>query len=238
MVQQRAFLTAEWNDLLILNYAVDPALLRAYVPTGTDLDAFGGTTYLSLVGFEFNDTRISGVKVPFHRSFEEVNLRFYVRRGERRGVVFICELVPKFAVAVIARTVYGEKYSRVPMAHHVHYRLDRDAVEAEYSWGSGARLCSMSAETEGAAFLPADGSLSQFITEHYWGYAAQRARGTIEYEVQHPQWQVREAIAAHVSGDSWRYYGADLGQALMRKPDSAFLAEGSMVTVFKGVRID
>lgn len=221
----------------MLNYAVDPALLQEFVPAGTNLDAFDGKTYVSLVGFEFNETRIAGVKVPFHGSFEEVNLRFYVRCGEKRGVVFIRELVPKFAVAIIARNAYGEKYSLVPMAHRVHYRLDRDVVEAEYSWGSGADQCSMHAETEGAAFLPANGSLSQFITEHYWGYAAQRARATIEYEVQHPQWRVRVANVARVSGDAWRYYGANLGPVLKRTPDSAFLAEGSIVTVFKGVRI-
>ncbi len=229
-------MTAEWNDLLMLNYAVDPALLQSYVPAGTELDAYDGKTYISLVGFEFNNTRISGIKVPFHSSFEEVNLRFYVRHGEKRGVVFIRELVPKYAVVIVARNAYGEKYSCVPMAHRIHYRLDRDVVEAEYSWGSDAGQCSMRAETLGAAFLPADGSLSQFITEHYWGYAPHRARGTIEYEVQHPQWRVREA-SARVSGDAWRYYGAELGQAVMRKPDSAFLADGSMVTVFKGARL-
>jgi uncharacterized protein len=237
MAQQRVFLTAEWNDLLMLNYAVEPALLQEYIPAGTQLDAFEGKIYVSLVGFEFNNIRISGVKVPFHGSFEEVNLRFYVRRGEKRGVVFIREFVPRFAVAVIARSAYGERYSRVPMAHRVHYRLDQDVVEAEYSWGSGPGMCSMRAETVGAAFLPADGSLGQFITEHYWGYAAQRAGSAIEYEVQHPRWQVREASSALVSGDAWRYYGAELGQALIRRPDSAFLAEGSPVTVFKGARM-
>jgi uncharacterized protein YqjF (DUF2071 family) len=237
MVQQRAFLTADWNNLLMLNYAVDPLILQSHVPEGTQLASFEGTTYISLVGFEFNNTRISDISVPFHGSFEEVNLRFYVRRGDRRGVVFVRELVPKLAVAFIARIAYGEKYSRVAMAHRIHYRLDRDAVEAEYSWGSGAGLCSMRVETESATYLPADGSLSQFITEHYWGYATQRGGGTIEYEVQHPKWQVREASTAVVNGDATQFYGADFGRAVMRKPDSAFLAEGSDVTVFRGERI-
>ena len=237
MEQQRAFLTAAWENLLMLNYAVDPTLLRSHIPTGTELDTFDGKTYVSLIGFEFNETRLSGIKVPFHGSFEEVNLRFYVRRGTKRGVVFIRELVPRFAVAAIARSVYGEKYFRVPMSHRVHFRLDRDAVEAEYSWGSGVGLCSMRAETEGAAFLPAGGSLSQFITEHCWGYAAKRSAGTIEYEVQHPQWQVRSAPNAIVSGDATQFLGADFGRAVMCRPDSAFLA-GSSVSVFKGSRID
>jgi hypothetical protein len=92
-----AFLTAEWLNLVTLNYAVDPGLLRRFVPVGTELDAFAGQTYLSLIGFEFNRTRLSGFPIPFHGAFEEVNLRFYVRHGSRRGVVFIRELVPKRA---------------------------------------------------------------------------------------------------------------------------------------------
>jgi uncharacterized protein YqjF (DUF2071 family) len=227
MTQQRVFLTAEWNHLVMLNYAVDSALLQPHLPAGTTLDAFDGKTYVSIVGFEFNRTRLSGISVPFHGSFEEVNLRFYVRRGEKRGVAFIRELVPKYAVAAVARFAYGERYSCVPMSHRVHYRLDRDVVEAEYSWGSDAHGCTMRVETKGEAFLPEADSLSQFITEHYWGYASQRYGATTEYEVQHPQWQVREASSAGFSGDAVHYYGADLGLAVMRAPDSAFLAEGS-----------
>jgi uncharacterized protein YqjF (DUF2071 family) len=238
MEQQRVFLTADWENLLMLSYAVDQSLLQPYVPAGTELDAFDGKTYVSLVGFEFNETRLSGIKVPFHGSFEEVNLRFYVRRGTKRGVVFLRELVPRFAVAAVARIAYGEKYIRLPMSHRIHYRLDRDAVEAEYSWGSGAGLCTMRAETGGASFLAPDGTLSQFITEHYWGYATKRRKGTLEYEVQHAQWRVREAPAAEVSGDATQFFGAEFGRAVMRKPDSAFLVEGSSVTVFKGARID
>ncbi|MGA2339892.1 MAG: DUF2071 domain-containing protein, partial [Terracidiphilus sp.] len=120
MKQPGVFLTADWRNLLMFNYAVDPGLLRRFVPTGTELDDFEGRTYVSLVGFEFNRTRVARMAIPFHRSFEEVNLRFYVRRSGRRGVVFIRELVPKFAVAAIARIAFGENYSRVPMSHSIH----------------------------------------------------------------------------------------------------------------------
>ena len=37
--------------------------------------------YVSLVGFRFLNTRVLGVSIPFHRDFDEVNLRFYVRRN-------------------------------------------------------------------------------------------------------------------------------------------------------------
>jgi uncharacterized protein len=237
MKHQSRFLTAEWNNILMLNYAVDAALLERFVPSGTELDVFEGKTYLSLVGFEFNRSRIFGFTMPFHQAFEEVNLRFYVRRSSRRGVVFIQELVPRYAVAAVARFVFKENYSCVPMAHRIETHAEVDAVEAEYAWGSGPGRCLMRIETEGACFLPPDGSASQFITEHYWGYAAQPGGGCLEYEVQHPRWRVRKAKRISFSGNTVGLYGAQIARALMRNPDSAFLAEGSPVTVFKGARI-
>ena len=236
MTQQRTFLTADWRHLLMLNYSVNPALLQPFVPAGTELDQFDGKTYASLVGFEFNNTRLSGIAIPFHHSFEEVNLRFYVRHQGKRGVVFIRELVPKYTVAAIARIAFGENYSCVPMSHQIATR-DDDVIHAEYSWGSGAALCALRTETNGPGFLPEDGSLSQFITEHYWGYAAQRDGSCVEYEVRHPQWRVRKAKTAEFSGHAARYYGDALGEAVTRPPDSAFLAEGSEVTVYKGQKL-
>ena len=228
MSDKKRFLTAEWNNLLMLNYAVHQSLLKSLVPTGTELDTFEGKTYISLVGFEFNRTRVLGFAVPFHQNFEEVNLRFYVRRGSKRGVVFIRELVPRYAVAAIARWAFNENYSCVPMSHRI------EAGTAEYTWSDG---CVMRIETQGESFLPAEGSLSQFITEHYWGYAAQKGGGCLEYEVQHSPWSVWNAKSASFSGDVDGLYGREFAEVLKREPDSAFLAEGSAVTVFKGNRI-
>lgn len=237
MKQPGVFLTANWRNVLMLNYAVDPILVRRFVPAGTELDAFEGDTYVSLVGFEFEHTRIAGFPIPFHGSFEEVNLRFYVKREARRGVVFVRELVPKYAVAAIARFLYGENYSRAPMSHRIRVQPGGQVVEAEYSWGSGPNLCSMRIEIEKPSFLPREGSLGQFITEHYWGYSAQSDGGCLEYEVQHPQWRVRQAKDAKFSGDAALFYGADFGRVLMRPPDSAFLAEGSGVSVFSATKV-
>src|SRR5258707_9534752 len=206
MTKQRTFLTAEWNHLLMLNYAVDPSLLQQFVPAGTHLDQLDGKTYVSLIGFEFNETRVSGISIPFHQSFEEVNLRLYVKRDSKRGVVFIRELVPKYAVAAIARFAFGENYSCVPMSHRIHTRADSDVMEAEYAWGAGQNRCLLQIETSGPGFLPAEGSLSQFITGHYWGYASQSNGACLEYEVQHPQWRVTGAETAGLSGDGTRVY--------------------------------
>jgi len=233
---QGVFLTAEWKNLAMLNYAVDPSLLARFVPSGTELDSFEGVTYLSLIGFEFNRTRIFGIQVPFHQTFEEVNLRFYVRRGDKRGVVFVRELVPKFAVAAIARLAFNENYTSVQMSHWIESH-GGDRVEAEFAWGPRKSRSTMRIETEGASFLPAEGSVSQFITEHYWGYASQPDGSCLEYEVQHPRWMVRSARQAGFSGNAATLFGNEIAECLNRNPDSAFLADGSAVTVFKGRKI-
>jgi uncharacterized protein YqjF (DUF2071 family) len=231
MADNNRFLTAEWKNLLMLNYAVEASLLAPLVPAGTELDAFEGKTYLSLVGFEFNRTRVLGFAIPFHQNFEEVNLRFYVRRGPKRGVVFIRELVPKYAVAAVARFAFHENYSCVPMSHRI------EAGKVEYTWRLGSERCVMKIETEGESFIPAEGSLSQFITEHYWGYTTQKGGGSLEYEVQHPPWSVWNAKRASFSGEAAGLYGAEIAQILRHEPDSAFLAQGSPVKVFRAMRI-
>jgi uncharacterized protein YqjF (DUF2071 family) len=236
----RVFLSAEWRDLVMLNYEVEPGMPERFVPPGTVLDSFLGRTYVSLVGFRFCRTKLLGrVRRPFHADFDEVNLRFYVRRQDgnegRRGVVFIAEVVPRRAIAATARLLYGENYVRLPMRHRIEALGSTQKLE--YHWQVRDQWCGISAQTEGAPILPREGSLEQFITEHYWGYSTQRGGGCIEYRVEHVPWRVWTATQAAFEGDASALYGPALADVLQRKPDSAFVAEGSPVVVFTGRRI-
>lgn len=230
------FLTAQWLRLAMVNFAVEPALLAPLVPAMTELDQWRGTTYVSVVGFLFRDTRVLGIPVPWHRTFEEVNLRFYVRRQEanelRRGVVFVREIVPRAAIAVVARAIYNEPYVALPMRHE--WRERRDTSEpslVRYAWRLGRDWCHVEVDAVGAAREIAAASHEEFITEHYWGYTRQRDGGTIEYQVEHPRWRVRDAGAASVGGDLTSLYGSELARVVRGTPASAFLADGSAVTV-------
>ena len=238
-----AFLTAAWRHVAILNYEVDRSLLAALVPRGTKLDEWQGHTYLSVVGFLFLRTKVLGLPIPFHRNFEEVNLRFYVRRetdeGWRRGVVFVKEMVPRAAIAWVARTLYNEKYVAVPMGHHLTFAPDgsQRLEAAAYTWtvaGHRNRL-HLSVGAEPGPLVP--GSHEEFVAEHYWGYSMQRDGGTCEYQVTHPPWRVAPATRAELDCDVSRVYGDVFGQALSAAPVSAFLAEGSEVAVSHGVRL-
>jgi uncharacterized protein len=239
---RRVFLSAEWQDLVMLNYEVEPTLLRRYIPSGTALDSFKERTYVSLVAFRFSRTKLLGrFRVPFHVNFEEVNLRFYVRRREgtedRRGVVFIAEAVPRRAVAIVARLIYGENYTHLPMRHRVKPQSASKTVE--YQWQIDKQWCRLSAQTVGLPTHTQEGSLEQFITEHYWGYSSQRGGhgGCIEYHVSHPSWQVWATTNAEFDGDASALYGHELGTTIQRRPDCAFVADGSPVIVFKGNRV-
>ena len=224
----------------MLNYDVDPALLQRFVPAGTELDLWNGHAFLSLVGFRFLGTRVLGISVPFHSNFEEVNLRLYVQRRDgvliKRGVVFIREIVPRWAIATLARTLYNEPYVSLPMSHHISNDDARLAVT--YAWKSGKRWNKISLiVNDDDPALPDPGSEEQFITEHYWGYARQRDGGCVEYEVAHPPWRVWSTRDARFEGDMKQLYGKDLADVLRQQPASAFLAEGSEVTVHKGRRL-
>jgi uncharacterized protein len=237
---RRVFLTAEWRDLVMLNYEVEPGLLDRYVPAGTTLDSFNGRTYLSLVGFQFCHTKLLGCfPVPFHANFDEVNLRFYVRRREggedRRGVVFIAEVVPRCAIATVARAAYGENYRYHPMRHRIESKGLN--IIAEYQWQVGNQWCRLWAQTAGIPTRPEDGSLEQFIAEHYWGYSARRTRSSLEYRVAHVAWQVWATSNAGFEGEASTLYGKELSTVLRGGPDCAFVADGSPVTVFTGTTV-
>jgi uncharacterized protein YqjF (DUF2071 family) len=237
------FLTAEWRYLAMLNYRVTPELVRPYVPAGTELDEWRGVTYLSVVGFLFRNTRVLGAPIPFHRHFEEVNLRCYVRRevgGEvRRGVTFLRELVPRRAIAIVARLAYNEPYLAMPMRHRWD-TVDQTTGaprEVEYGWRTRRSWSAIMVEPVGVGRALAPGSEEEFITEHYWGYTRQRDGGTIEYKVEHPPWRVWQVRNAQLDGDVAAIYGAELALALRGAPESAFLADGSQVRVFAPERV-
>ncbi len=227
------FLTAEWRKLAFANYPAPAALLHSYLPAGTELDTWKGTPYVSLIGFLFKDVRVLGLHIPFHVNFEEVNVRFYVRRKVgnewRRGVVFISEIVPKPAITFVANTLYGEAYTTRPMWHR--WNETADTREATYQWRIGDRWQTFSVTAEKHAQEIPIGSDVEFITEHYWGYSRNAPHKTTEYQVTHPRWQQYTIHQHTIDVDFARNYGPAFAFLQEQPPTSVFLAEGSKVSV-------
>jgi uncharacterized protein YqjF (DUF2071 family)/predicted DCC family thiol-disulfide oxidoreductase YuxK len=239
---RRPFLTAEWRYLVMLNYEVDRSILEPLVPADTELDLWQGRALVSVVGFKFANTRVRGVAVPFHQTFDEVNLRFYVRRelptGEmRRGVVFVRELVPRTAIALLARIAYNEPYHAVAMRSTVPPTPGATPGRITYEWRTGARWQRLAATAVGACAVPAPSSEAAFITQHHWGYTRQRDGSTVEYEVEHPVWRVWDAALPVLDADVCQLYGEPFARALSIPPTSALIAEGSPVVVYPPVRL-
>lgn len=240
MNSTQKFLTAEWRQLAMLNYPIEPKVLRPFVPAGTELDAWREQHWVSVVGFMFLRTRVWGVGIPLHQNFAEVNLRFYVRRltpeGWRRGVVFIKEIVPRRAIAMVARTLYHEPYVALPVRQRLR-QAARELQEVEYAWEFQRQSHWLKLTVAGAPEPLRSGSDGEFITEHYWGYNRQPDGATVEYRVEHPAWRVQEAVTAELQCDVAALYGPAFRDSLTGKPASAFLAEGSPVTVYRGQRL-
>jgi len=235
------FLTANWRRLLLLNYQINPDALLPWLPPHTEIDTWNDTCYVSLVGFMFQDTRVRGFQIPGHVNFEEINLRFYVRRfdpaglGWKRGVVFVREIVPRPAIAWVANTLYRERY----VARHMTHRWEEspNLLEVEYSWREDKVWQAFGVQADPDPLELKSGSEAEFITEHYWGYSRRNAHSSTEYQVEHPRWRVHPIQAWHCSVD----FGAAYGQAFARlsetEPLSVFLAEGSEVSVRCGIEL-
>ena len=226
----------------MLNYEIPQAVLEPLVPKHTVLDLFYGRALASIVGFRFLDTRVLGVPVPFHRDFDEVNLRFYVKRpmpdgSERRGTVFVRELVPRAAIAYTARVFYNEPYTALPMHSRVPPVLMSSPGRLMYGWFSNAQHQQVSVTAVGDPEPLMPGSESEFIAEHYWGYTPQRDGSTVEYQVAHPSWRVWQAEAPSFEADVRGLYGAAFEVPLSTPPHSMFVAEGSRVTVYRPTRL-
>jgi uncharacterized protein YqjF (DUF2071 family) len=235
----KPFLTAEWRNLLMANYAIDPVVLKPYLPYRTELDTYNDVHYVSLVGFLFANTKVLGISFPFHRTFEEVNLRFYVRYREdgqwKRGVVFIKEIVPRRTISFVANSLYGEKYATHPMKHE--WKMTSKGFEVSYHWKVGQEWNYLHALAEKEASPLTAGSAEEFITEHYWGYTLVNESCAGTYQVAHPRWNIHNVHHFSVHCNAAVLYGAPFVAALSQQPASVFLATGSEVSVMKGSKI-
>lgn len=241
----RPFLTARWANLTIVTYAVPPALLAPFVPqeSGLVLDerddlehlgaAPGHTALVSLVAFEFLSTRVKGIRWPGLVNFPEINLRFYVRKGDHRGVMFIKEIVPRRLIAAVARKWYNEPYECAPIEARIEHSARR--VEASYrlAWpGAGTQL--IRAVGEKPPLRPDSSTLEHWIKEHQWGFTWQpgSAGGAWVYEVIHPIWSIYPLVEADVQFDFEAVYGPTWAGLAAARPVSVVLAAGSEVAVF------
>ena len=229
-----SFLNAQWKNLALFNFEIDAKILEQYIPKGTEIDVWNGKCYISLVGFRFENVKLLGIKVPFHINFEEINLRFYVKRFEngewKRGVVFIKEIVPKPALSFIANSVYKEHYETLPLKYSITENK-KEKVDFVYQWKTEKKWNTILVETEKNPIEIEINSEAEFITEHYFGYTKVNNEKTFEYEVKHPRWKQYQVTNHYLDVDFKRTYGNDFEFLNHQKPISVMLAAGSEISV-------
>lgn len=223
------------------SFEVPAGLLASRIPPDTRLDLWREKAFVSVVAFQFLNTKVLGAGIPGHHRFEEINLRFYVVRdhpeGARRGVVFIREIVPRRLIAVAARILYNEPYVKLPMRSVIEPPAGAAPGRFAYGWKGSAGWNEIKARVQGNPRVPPPDSLERFIAEHHWGYNVQRNGGTMEYRVEHPTWRIWTESTGEVRGDLGDLSGPDLADHLRAAPASLFVADGSPVTVYRGRRI-
>lgn len=227
------FLSARWENLIMANYEVDPDVLKPYLPHGVELDFYTNKTYVSLVGFMFKKTSLFNIPIPFLGTFEEINLRFYVKRVEgeilKRGVVFINETVPYKPVAWLANRLYKEHYIAIPTRNSLVMNKDNKTIRYEWKLNKIWNHLKVNAAVEDDKILP--DSIEEFIFEHYYGYTKINDTLSQEYKVNHPRWMVNKVIDYTINCDFKLMYGDDFSFLTQQQPDSVIIAKGSPVTV-------
>jgi uncharacterized protein YqjF (DUF2071 family) len=231
----RPFMTARWSNLVLANFRVPAELLMPLLPAGLDLDQHDGSAWASLVAFDFRDTRVLGVPWPGYRNFSEVNLRFYVRHGHDRGVVFVREYVPLRLVAFLARSVYREPYVAARMSSMVSDTPE--SITIIHQVWKGGRENSIRATGSKPAYRPDETSLEHFFKEHRWGYGQSRRGTVLRYEIRHPVWHVYPVIDCELNVDWGVLYGPPWSKMNGVAAESVIIAVGSPVVVFPRDRI-
>lgn len=228
------FLKANWENIIMVNYEIDPEILLPYLPQGVELDLFNGKCYISLVGFMFKNTKLFNIPIPFFGSFEEINLRFYVTRKDdnllKRGVVFINETIPYPIVAWMANKLYKEHYTVIPTIHK--YEMLENSQKITFDWKLNNHWNSIYVESNYLAIEMADNTLEKFIYEHYYGYTKVNENETSEYKLIHPSWKIFDVLDFKINCDFKAMYGDNFALLNLSKPESVYMAEGSDVGIY------
>jgi uncharacterized protein len=227
---RRPFLTAVWENLFLANFAVPDELLIGRLPRDLRLDRWDGRAFVSLVAFDFRDTRVFGFGWPGYRQFPEINLRTYVRRGDDRGVVFIREFVGLRLVAGLARWLYNEPYRVVPLTSSVT-KSEKTITLEHRLW---ARDRAHTIRTTGAlpARTPGADTVEHFFKEQRWGFGRTRGGKTLRYDVEHPVWDTYSVQDYSIDVDWGALYGPEWAFLTKATPESVLLAAGSAVAVY------
>ncbi len=235
MSDKKIFLTAKWENLLLASYRVEPEALQPYLPEGFQPDTIGGAAFISLVAFDFADTKVKGIHVPFNVNFPEINLRFYVKYKEQRGVVFIREFVPNYLTVLGANIFFNENYRKINMKNEIAFD---EKILLSHTIEVDSKEYSIKVQAENKSFMPPENSAEHFFKEHEWGFGTTRSGETLVYRVEHPIWEIYPVTDFKTNFDFGEVYGNHWKSIDSQKPYNVTLAKGSAIKVYEAQQLN
>ena len=226
----KPFLTANWTNLINITYAVPPELLTPYLPKGVELDTVLGNAFVSVVPFNFTDTRLNGIKIPFHINFPEINLRFYVKLGDKRGVIFLKEFIPKFFIKAIANTFYYERYETAGLKSSV--QKNKSEISVKHSLRKNGKDFCVEVCAENNLSEPEPGSREYFFEERFYGFSKNKKGEPLQFRVEHPSWKLYRVKYYSIDFDFGFLFGKEWGFLNREIPVCVMLLDGSPVKMF------
>jgi uncharacterized protein YqjF (DUF2071 family) len=194
MPERRWVMTQTWHDLLFAHWPIDPAAVRSLVPAPFEIDRCDGVAWIGIVPFHMTNVAPRGVPpLPWLSQLPELNLRTYVRAGDKPGVYFFSLDAARVVAVRTARFLFNLPYFlasmhvRVSAQGVVHYRSDRQ--------GPPAATFSAIYQAKGSPFTAAPGSLEHFLTERYCLYNVDARGMPYRLDIHHPPWPLQRAEA-------------------------------------------
>ena len=187
-------MTQTWHDLLFAHWPIEAGALRTHVPSVFDLDQYGGTAWIAIVPFRMTNVAPRGVpSLPWISEFPELNVRTYVRVGDRPGIYFFSLDAGSTLAVQAARTLLNLPYYSATMS----VRSQGEAIEYDSRRGNdpAAAALSMTYRPTGRPFEPTRGTLEYFLTERYCLYHLDRQGVPYRLDIHHPPWPLQPAEA-------------------------------------------
>ncbi len=232
--EKKLFLSARWENLLFATYKVPPEMLKPFIPQGLEPDRIDGDAFVSLIAFDFLDIKVKGLRLPFNVNFPEINLRCYVKNADRRGVVFIKELVPVRLTVIGAKLFFNEKYIHVDMKSEV---TKSDKICVKHTVKIKSKEYFIQAEADNKPFMLDENSTENFFKEHKWGFGENKKKEALVYRVEHPHWEIYPLINFNHNFDFAKIYGDEWEFLNFEKPFNTALAKGSLIKVFEAEKL-
>lgn len=228
-------MTCCWENLVYLNFHIQPRLLAELLPKDLEPDTLNGKAIISIVCFEFSNARLFGFKIPFHQYFPEVNIRTYVKIKDNenvKGIYFLSEMVPKFMTFFMGKFIYGEPFSLRDL------RILK--TEKDLTYTIKDLVCEMNIEAVKNNFTESRGQSEeeQFVIERSLAFCGKTGQNSKVYEVKHQNWNLIGLNKLNFSINKIKHVDSAIQNVLLETaPASVFMTDGSEVEVYKNVFI-